>query len=121
MLRHIGLLSFALSVCSFNLEAQTQANLPATDGTQEVRVIVASAEHSSDTVIAIPPDTSWTGSVAFRTSDSVANPSAGDLAKWLQNQLALNGLQSLDHPWHIVIEYDQFDEDGDNIHSGVVE
>ena len=24
-------------------------------------------------------------------------------------------------PWHIVIKYDQFDQDGDNVHSGVYE
>jgi hypothetical protein len=34
----------------------------------------------------------------------------------------LNGLESPDLlPWHIVVTYDQFDEDGDNVHSGVYE
>ena len=33
-----------------------------------------------------------------------------------------NGMQSADlQPWHIVVTYDQFDEDGDNVHSGVYE
>ena len=35
---------------------------------------------------------------------------------------AQNGLDpSVPQPWHLVIAYDQFDEDGDNVHSGVVE
>jgi hypothetical protein len=45
-----------------------------------------------------------------------------DLTTWLSKAAALNGLQSTDlQPWHIVVTYDQFDEDGDNVHSGVSE
>jgi hypothetical protein len=34
----------------------------------------------------------------------------------------LNGLQSTDLPtWHLVVTYDQFDEDGDNVNSGIFE
>jgi hypothetical protein len=44
------------------------------------------------------------------------------LPSWLSKEVALNGLQSTDLlPWHIVMTYDQFDEDGDNINSGVYE
>jgi hypothetical protein len=42
-----------------------------------------------------------------------------DLQGWLNKVVARNGLQSPDLlPWHIVVAYDQFDEDGDNVHSG---
>jgi hypothetical protein len=45
-----------------------------------------------------------------------------NLPNWLSKEAALNGLQSTDlPPWHIVVTYDQFDEDGDNIRSGVYE
>jgi hypothetical protein len=40
----------------------------------------------------------------------------------LHNESSANGLQGNDlQAWHLVVAYDQFDEDGDNIHSGVVE
>jgi len=45
-----------------------------------------------------------------------------NLQTWLDARRNENGLSSADlQPWHIVISYDQFDEDGDNVHSGVVE
>lgn len=53
---------------------------------------------------------------AKKTADAV------DLPNWLSKEAALNGLQSTGLlPWHIVVTYDQFDEDGDNVHSGVYE
>ena len=33
----------------------------------------------------------------------------------------LNGLRGLGSPWHILITFEQFDEDGDNVHSGTFE
>ncbi|MGA3130164.1 MAG: energy transducer TonB [Terracidiphilus sp.] len=46
----------------------------------------------------------------------------GNLQAWLDARRHENGLSSADlQPWHVVITYDQFDEDGDNVHSGVVE
>jgi hypothetical protein len=51
-----------------------------------------------------------------------ANANVLDLQGWLNKVVALNGLQSSDLlPWHIVVAYDQFDEDGDNVHSGLEE
>jgi hypothetical protein len=45
-----------------------------------------------------------------------------NLQAWLDARRNENGLSSTDlRPWHIVIAYDQFDQDGDNVHSGVVE
>jgi hypothetical protein len=52
----------------------------------------------------------------------MADAEAIDLPSWLSKVASLNGLQSPDLlPWHIVLTYDQFDRDGDNIHSGVYE
>jgi len=46
----------------------------------------------------------------------------GNLQAWLDARGNENGLSSAGlQPWHIVIAYDQFDGDGDNVHSGVVE
>jgi len=68
------------------------------------------------------PDTSWTGPISFRPASPSKNLDAGDAADWIHSQSALNGLHSTDiRPWHIAIVYDQFDEDGDNVHSGIVE
>ena len=45
-----------------------------------------------------------------------------NLQAWLVARRSVSGLSSAElQPWHIVIAYDQFDEDGDNVHSGVVE
>ena len=110
-----------LLLCCSGLLAQSQANSTVTDPTEGVRVIVASPDHTSDTVIAIPPDTSWTGSIAFRASSPTTNLNSDDMVKWLKAQSVLNGLESTELPWHIVIDYDQFDEDGDNVHSGTIE
>jgi len=61
-------------------------------------------------------------SVNLKSEKKPAGADAVDLPNWLTKQAALNGLQSTDlRPWHIVVTYDQFDEDGDNVHSGVYE
>jgi len=51
-----------------------------------------------------------------------AGADAVDLPNWLSKENRPERLQSTDLlPWHIVLTYDQFDEDGDNVHSGVYE
>jgi len=61
-------------------------------------------------------------SVNLKSEKKPAGADAVDLPNWLTKQAALNGLQSTDlRPWRIVVTYDQFDEDGDNVHSGVYE
>lgn len=51
------------------------------------------------------------------------NPSAPTDAKELLLTAAkVNGLESPGlKPWHIVVSYDKFDEDGDNVDSGTYE
>jgi hypothetical protein len=88
--------------------------------TQDLKTLVVATETKSDAVIAIPPAISFT--VNRRGDEHIPNVSAVDLTNWLSKQVTLNGLQSMDlPPWHIVLTYDQFDEDGDNVHSGVYE
>jgi hypothetical protein len=102
------------------LHAQDNAATP--DHTTQIRVIVAPPDKSSSDVIAIPPFTSWTVSMERNAENPKEPLNSGDVAEWLHKVSNLNGLQSADiQPWHIVITYDQFDEDGDNVHSGVVE
>jgi hypothetical protein len=58
----------------------------------------------------------------FRAASPSSPFDVGNAADWLHSQTALNGLQSMDlQPWHIVIAYDQFDKDGDHVHSGILE
>ena len=72
----------------------------------------------ADSEIAVPPATSETINLHAKKNKEVRI----NLATWLDKETPLNGLQSTEvSPWHIVLRYDQFDEDGDNVHSGVYE
>jgi Gram-negative bacterial TonB protein C-terminal len=86
----------------------------------ELKVVVASPASGSASVLAVPPATSWTGTVGIGAPGS-RSPKSSDLTSWISGQNARVGLTSLKTPWHIVIAYDQFDEDGDNVHSGTYE
>jgi hypothetical protein len=93
---------------------RTPANSPANQKT-----LIVATETKSDSVVAVPPITSV--SVALK-AEKKPSADAIDLQSWVAKEASLNGLQSADVlPWHIVVTYDQFDEDGDNIHSGVYE
>jgi hypothetical protein len=103
--------------------------LPAIGGPQSNAVdaqgdrpqIVIGALTNSPSIIAVPAETSWTGTISFGASPAEVMDSS-NLQTWLNTRRSENGLASVDlPPWHIVITYDQFDEDGDNVHSGVVE
>lgn len=110
---------FILALSSLTM-AHAQENPTTLNHTGELKTLVVATEASSDSVIAVPP----VRSVTFGRSDdtSVSGANAADLLNWIAKVAALNGLQSTDlRPWHIVVAYDQFDEDGDNIHSGVYE
>jgi hypothetical protein len=87
---------------------------------EDLKTLVVATETKSDSVIAVPPATSV--SMSLRGGKKAAGADAVDLPNWLNKETALNGLQSTDLlPWHIVVTYDQFDEDGDNVNSGVYE
>src|SRR5580700_758351 len=107
----------SILVCWLVCGAHAQIGSAAAEPVVDRKVVVVTSEAKSDSVIAIPTATSVT--VSFQ---SEKHATTMDLAAWLQKETALNGLESADlQPWHLVVIYDQFDEDGDNVHSGVYE
>lgn len=114
-----SLFAFFLSLfgtCSASHAGQSSAASPVAS----LKTIVVSAQSSSDSVITVPPATMVT--LSLRNQKSPTPNEKVDLQSWLSKQEALNGLESTDlKPWHIVVTYDQFDEDGDKVHSGVFE
>jgi hypothetical protein len=85
-----------------------------------MKPLVVASEAKPGGAIPIPPSTSVT--INLKSDANVPAADAVDLAQWLSKETGLNGLQSSDlQPWHIVVRYDQFDEDGDNVHSGIYE
>lgn len=110
---------FLMSLASFLTIVRAQET-PSTNHNANLKTLVIATEAKSDAAIAIPPIASVT--VSLKSDKQGAGADAVDLATWLSKEAALNGLQSADlQPWHIVVTYDQFDEDGDNVHSGVYE
>jgi hypothetical protein len=119
MLRPSQVPLFLVSLAGFLAFIRAQ-DTPATNHTGNLKTLVVASEAKSDAAIAIPPITSVT--VSRKNDKRSAGADAVDLTTWLSKEAALNGLQSTDlQPWHIVVTYDQFDEDGDNVHSGVYE
>jgi hypothetical protein len=116
MSKHGAILSILLLSSLLVVHAQdapTPANLT------NLKTLVVAPEPSSDAVIAVPPITSERVVLEGRKHDADTDL---NLQGWLAKEASLNGLQSTDaHPWHIVITYDEFDEDGDNVHSGTYE
>jgi hypothetical protein len=113
MSKHGAILSILLLSSLLVVHAQdapTPANLT------NLKTLVVAPEPSSDAVIAVPPITSERVVLQGRKHDADTDL---NLQGWLAKEASLNGLQSTDvQPWHIVITYDEFDEDGDNVHSG---
>ena len=100
--------------------ARAQGNLSPVGNPVDLKTIVVAAVPPSDSVIAVPPATSVT--VSLSTKNGASGAEGVDLRRWLNEESALNGLQSSNlQPWHIVVTYDQVDEDGDNVHSGTFE
>src|SRR5689334_13904238 len=111
------LLCSVLLAGSFSVVKAQEANSVSTDGGNLKTIVVATAARS-DSVIVVPPAVSATFSL--KSDKKKPGADAVNLPEWLSKQSALNGLESPDIlPWHIVVSYEQFDEDGDNVHSGV--
>jgi hypothetical protein len=122
MRTHAETLSTALLICWFGCGLQAQDVQTPTDHTKELRVVVGAPAPTADSVIAVPPDTSWTTSISFQAASPIAPVDPSNLVAWIKQESAANGLSAADvHPWHIVIAYDQFDGDGDNFNSGILE
>lgn len=116
--QYSSLFIFAVG-CLLPIVVHSQASETNTQADRAQVVIGASA--NSPSVVAIPAETSWTGTIALSTHES-KTMDQGNLRAWLDARRNENGLSSIKlQPWHILIMYDQFDEDGDNVHSGIVE
>jgi hypothetical protein len=104
MSKSAEIILISLLACSLTRKGLGQSN-PAADHNEQVRVIVAPPDKSSADVIAIPPDTSWRVSVAFQGASPATPMGSADLAPWLEQQSALNGLQAMgSQAWHLLIE-----------------
>lgn len=118
MIKHAVLLSLLVPYFSTLAYGQEVRPTKTTDPANEKTLIVAT-ETKSDSIVAVPPITSLAVSLKAENKPST---DAIDLPNWIAKEAALNGLQSAGLlPWHIVVSYNQFDEDGDNVHSGVFE
>lgn len=112
---HMILMSLLLvsAITAHAQDTATPANLT------ELKTLVVTSEPKSDSMIVVPPANSERVVLQGGNHEAGANV---NLPAWLEEEAALNGLQATDlHPWHLIITYDQFDEDGDNVHSGTYE
>lgn len=122
MLKRIWVCQLALLFCWLGYAAHAQDGSTGIEQTPEIKVIVAVPDASSDSVIAIPPETSWTITLKVGAKHLGAAKHSGDVDEWVQKESALNGLHGAAlQPWHIVIAYDQFDRNGNHVHSGVLD
>lgn len=111
-------LIFAALLLTLVIGVQAQSG-PEPTGAVAAKTIVITSDPQSNSTIAIPPirEMRFTpGNKGKERGETI------DLTSWLNHVTAVNGLESLDAPaWHIVVSYDQYDEDGDNVNSGVYE
>jgi len=120
MRRIVGVISFWILLVAFVAPSYSQDNQAAQSKGGDLKTVVVASKAKTDSVIVIPPSTS--ASFPLTAEKHAKKGDEMNLPNWLSKQVALNGLESPDlQPWHIVVSYDQFDEDGDNIHSGVYE
>lgn len=120
MQRPADVLLFSCLIVSLLSTVHAQESHTTVSRVRDLKTLVVATDAKSDSVILVPPATSV--SVNLKSDKKPTGEDAVDLPTWLTKQAALNGLQSTDlRPWHIVVTYDQFDEDGDNVHSGVYE
>ncbi|PYY16277.1 MAG: hypothetical protein DMG60_15465 [Acidobacteria bacterium] len=121
-IKHKEPLVISLCLSCFCFSSQAQNGSGTADQAPQLRVMVGPPNASTDSVIALPPATSWTTTIDLSPKHTAKAQEPSDVPAWIQKEAALNGLQSADlRPWHITIAYDQFDEDGDNVHSGVLD
>ena|SRR2546429_941524 len=120
MQRPPDVLLFSCLIVSSLSTVHAQESPATVSRVRDLKTLIVATDAKSDSVILVPPATSV--SVNRESEKKPAGADAVDLPSWLTKQAALNGLQSTDlRPWHIAVTYDQFDEDGDNVHSGVYE
>ena len=116
-----AVLTLIIAITCLGASAQEKGtSSPAVNESIKLKTIVVSASAPSDSAIAIPPATSVT--FDRNPKNAVADSDRVDLKSWISTVAALNGLESSAlRPWHIVIAFDRFDEDGDDVQSGTFE
>lgn len=103
------------SIVLFSAFALAYQNPTAADAqSTSAKTVVVESVAKSPSEIAIPPIRSWT---TGGPPSPIASPV--DLGSWLAKVTELNGLEGRSQPWHLRVIYDEFDEDGDNVNSGV--
>lgn len=109
----VSILLISLLIVAHAQDTATPANL------SQLKTLVVTSGSESDSDIVVPPITSMKAVLQTKNHRTSADINLQD---WLRKEAALNGVDSPDiHPWHILMTYDQFDEDGDNVHSGTFE
>jgi len=98
---------------------QAQGGASPSNTVTETRVVVGTSQTDSDSAIVIPPSTSVR--IQLQRENNLGKAGSNTPPNWPGNEAELNGLKSEVQPWHIIVSYDQFDEDGDNVHSGTYE
>jgi len=122
MRRYADVFSRAILILCLVAGLHAQNVAAPADQSAQHRIVIGASASSTDSVIAIAPDTSWTMPVSFAAESPMKPVDPSTLAVWLKQESAVNGLSAPNaRPWHIVIAYDQFDGDGDNFNSGVLE
>jgi hypothetical protein len=112
------LLSMFILVSFILVYGQQGDPIPANDHSK-LKTLIVAPEAKSDSEVAVPPFTSVRVNL---TPEKKLNAGTIDIRSWIAKEALLNGLNSADVPaWHIIVTYDQFDEDGDNVHSGSYE
>jgi hypothetical protein len=87
-----------------------------------VACILARAQTVEPAEIHVQPPASKEGVRMSLGTSASPPPSSPEATKSLQELASANGVDIRpDVPWHLEFAYDEFDEDGDNVHSGTVE
>jgi len=113
-------LLLVLAVSSPSAVSAQEGHAATTDRPQGLKTVVVEAKRKSDSEIAVPPATSV--QVKLRPETYAPSGAAVNLFSWITWEATRNGLHATDLlAWHIVVTYDQYDEDGDNVNSGTYE
>lgn len=109
-----------LLIGSVTVNQAQEAQSPAAEQLGQLKTIVVTNQAKPQSEITVPAATSTRISLTADQNKPKTDPR--EMASWFGKEAAQNGLQSPNMPpWHIVVTYDQFDEDGDNVHSGTLE
>ena len=116
----IRLLVFAL-FCGSIVAQQNPTETTLQPTSTKTLIVERTAKSASE--VAIPPATSVKVDLLLdrKLPNDSQKSAATDVGSWLAKVTESNGLEGVSRPWHLVLSYDVFDGDGDNVHSGTYE